>query len=121
MPPEAKVFIAEDRAKWQATYERILPIGGHSVVATATTMDEASEVIPTLGDLGVQVAIVDGNLGEDTNGEDGRLIADQLRNLYPDIKIVGASMDPDGVHGADVNVWKGRMEPRKLVDLITEL
>ncbi len=120
-PENALVFVAEDSASWQSTYKRVLPAAGHQVVATATSLPQAAEVIPTLGEQGVQVAIVDGNLGLSQWGEDGAIVVERLRAEVPGIKIVGVTSDPDGVKGADVNIRKSEIDPTKLNETITNL
>lgn len=120
-PENALVFVAEDDVDWQANYARWLPRASHKVVATATSLVKASEVIPTLAEQGVQVAIVDGNLGFSQWGEDGAIIVERLRAEVPGIKIVGATSDPDGVSGADVNIRKSQIDPAKLNETITAL
>ncbi|MBI4097663.1 MAG: response regulator [Candidatus Levybacteria bacterium] len=121
-PENALVFVAEDSASWQATYKRVLPAAGHQVVATATSLVKASEAIPTLAEQGVQVAIVDGNLGlVSMDGEDGAIVVERLRAEVPGIKIVGVTSDPDGVRGADVNIRKSEIDPTKLNETITGL
>lgn|GEM_PF-1528755 len=124
-PENALVFVADDDVDQQGDYVRWLPRGGHRVVATATSLIEAGEVIPTLGEQGVQVAIVDGNLGKgplaSSDGRDGRMIVEQIRKLYPEIKIVGATTAPEGVAGADVNIRKSEMSPARLNETVTSL
>ena len=122
MPPEAKVAVIEDSMRWQQNYGRILPSGGHSVVATATTFEAAMELVPTLSEQRVQVVILDGNLSEDrSDGIEGAMLAREIRLAHPDIKIVGISNDDRGVRGAHKNVWKGDLVPNELNDLITKL
>lgn len=125
-PENASVFVAEDDTIWQKNYARWLASGGHRVVATATSLTEAGEVIATLREQGVQVAIVDGNLGSgpwaSSDGRDGRRIVKLIRDLHPDVKIVGATGAPEGVEGADVNVRKSaEMDPTKLNETVTSL
>ena len=120
-PENALVFVAEDDVDWQGDYARWLPRAGHKVVATATSLVKASEVIPTLAEQGIQVAIVDGNLGLSQWGEDGAIIVERLRAEVPGIKIVGATGSPEGVAGVDINIRKSEMDPRILNETITNL
>ena len=63
---------------------------GHHVVGIATNVTEAQELIPGLGELGVQVAIVDGNLTPwNKHGEEGRQIIEQIKELFPEIVTIG--------------------------------
>jgi hypothetical protein len=53
-------------------------------------MTEAQELILGLGELGVQVAIVDGNLTPwNKHGEEGRQIIEQIKELFPEIVTIG--------------------------------
>ena len=122
MPPEAKVFIAEDNLVWRSFFADALSDGGHQVVATASSMDEVNKIIPQLGELGVQVALVDGNLTPEAfNGSEGRKIVSTLRQIYPDISVVGVSMNPNGVDGANLNLTKRSIKenPENLNKVIT--
>lgn len=66
----------------------------HNVVATATNLTEALNLIPALESLGVQVATVDGNLGRfSRGGSDGRRIIAEIRRQHPGITTIGMSAD----------------------------
>lgn len=122
MPPEARVAVIEDEPGLQTLYGRWLQSGGHSIVARATNVTEAGDVIDTLKAGDVDVAIVDGNLGSSRNGEDGSLVIQKLRARLSDVKIIGASSDLAGVFGADVNLTKPDMVTKDLlVRTVTEL
>lgn len=122
MPPEAKVFIAEDDRRWQENYARWLPDGGHEVVGTVVSVFDAADVIHGLKDSEVEidVAIVDGNIGFSQEGQDGAAVVRILRREFPGTKIIGSSQYDD-VRGADVNLHKSEMNPQGLVDAVTNL
>lgn len=124
MPPEARVFIAEDSLVYQSKYTAILASAGHEVVLVASTMEEVDQAIPKLGELEVQVALVDGNLTpEASDGSEGCRIARQIKQVYPDIGIVGVSLSSYGVDGADINVNKLTLHvnPFRLSEVVTKL
>jgi response regulator of citrate/malate metabolism len=119
MPPEARVAIIEDDEMFRLTHQITMEEAGHHVVAQAASMEDAQELIPTLGELGVQVVLLDGNLTPgQKDGSEGRLLAGAIKNAYPNngMKIVGVTFDQDGVGGADVSVPKERVL-RGIVDL----
>jgi DNA-binding NarL/FixJ family response regulator len=126
MPPEARVAIIEDKRDFRMIERGLLAEGGHTVVMEIATVWEAQRSIPDLWLSGVQVVILDGNLTPgQTDGSEGRQLAKQIKEVYPDgtIKVVGVTMDRDGVEGADAQVSKERMM-RGTADLsqaVTEL
>ena len=119
MPPEAKVAIFEDKEYEILLAQGNLRAAGHTVVGIASTMGEAEELIPQLGELGVQVAIVDGNLTTgDGSGNDGLNIHRQIKQLFPDITTVRYSRGP--LEGLDItDIKKG--DVAELARRITEL
>src|ERR1035437_4382114 len=126
MPPEAKVAIIEDRRDFRMIERGLLAEGGHTVVMVMATVWEAQGSIPDLWLSGVQVVILDGNLTPgQTDGSEGRQLAKQIKEAYPDgtIKVIGVTMDPDGVWGADAQVSKERMMrgTADLSQVVTEL
>ena len=126
MPPEAKVAIIEDRRDFRMIERGLLAEGDHTVVMEMATVWEAQGSIPDLWLSGVQVVILDGNLTPgQTDGSEGRQLAKQIKEAYPDgtIKVIGVTMDPDGVWGADAQVSKERMMrgTADLSQVVTEL
>jgi CheY-like chemotaxis protein len=123
MPPKAEVLVVEDNKNWQENYARWLPSGEHRVAATIADISDAPTAIHDLKkrEVKIDVAIVDGNLGESSHGEDGAEVVEMLRDKYPDTKIIGITFDQAGVLGADVNIHKAEVDPTGLVDLITSL
>ncbi len=95
MPTHAKVFLAEDDAMIRMFACESLQENGHAVVAEAGTLQEALDTLPKLGSLMVDVAVVDGNLTKnDRSGKDGSTIASKIRSLFPSIKIIAWSGQP---------------------------
>jgi hypothetical protein len=121
MPPEAKVFLAEDDLNWQANYASTLLEGGHTVVGRVTHVFKAANAIYDLKESGIRidVAIVDGNIG--FSDRDGAAVIDILKREFPTVKVIGATTDPRGVEGADININKREMNPGELADIVTRL
>lgn len=118
MPEKARVFVAEDNPDWQKHIEEILNRAGHSVVARATTLGEGLKIIEQFGELQIQVATIDGNLGEDdTSGYDGRALVAAIDRLAPDVKTIG--MSGLSVSGVTVDLGKGNI--RQLGEAVTNL
>lgn len=104
-PEKAKVFVSEDNKQWQDMIRDILQDDGHSVVASAKTLEEALALSQRLGELGVNVATIDGNLSEwDTSGADGQAVLRAIRASAPGVKTVGLS--GNRVPGVDIDLGK---------------
>jgi len=79
-PEKARVFVSEDDKDWRDTLREMLADSGHSVVLSAGTLAEALAAVDRLGELGVNVATIDGNLNEwDTSGVDGQSVLAAIR------------------------------------------
>lgn len=114
MPPEARVAIYEDEPSFIKTCKFELEQAGHTVVGVARDMDEAVELLPKLGDLGVEVVLVDGNLSpEADSGVEGMLITEGIKSRHPNIKVIGISMSRPVV-GADANMTKTQMTVNRI-------
>ncbi len=122
-PEKAKVFIVEDSGSFIRKYGEKLTVYGHEVVMVATTKREAIEMSHQLLELGVKVALIDGNLDihapDYGHGNDGREVANKIRENAPGVITVGMSFDPDGVRGVDVNL--GKMRANELGKFIEDL
>ena len=89
MPEKAKVFLVEDARELMVMAEIELEEHGHAVPVKARTLKHALKLVPRLRNFDVSVAVLDGNLSEDdATGEDGRQIANAIREQHPDIKII---------------------------------
>jgi CheY-like chemotaxis protein len=116
---EAKIFIAQDDEGTLRLLGKFIAASNHSVVATASTLEQADKVIPTFVQLGVQVAVLDANLTEDdSSGMDGQIMTGMIRTLFPDVKIVGLSGRRFPV---PVDVDLGAINMRDLIKVIDKL
>ena len=105
-PEQAKVFLAEDDIGLRGTIKGLVNKAGHEVVGEAGTLNGAVAAIEELKVLGVNVAVLDGNLTEeDFSGDDGAQIATALRKEIPGIRIVSLSAQAQ-TYG-DAHVSKG--------------
>jgi CheY-like chemotaxis protein len=104
-PEKARVFVVEDNERFQKIIIKRLKKAGHSVVATATTLDQALAMVDQLEQLGVGVAVLDGNLSDyDVSGNDGREILKAIQKKDPNVITVGMSLDD--FEGTDVDLGK---------------
>ncbi len=104
-PEKARVFVVEDDIRSQILLKYLLVAAGHSIVLTAETRQQALEAVTQLKELGVQVAIIDGNLNPyDGDGADGQAVLAAIRVQAPEVKTVG--MARFSVRGVDVDVGK---------------
>ncbi len=117
-PEKARVFVVEDEKRWKDLIKDVLTDAGHSVVLTAQTREQALAAVPQLRGLGVQVAIIDGNLSPyNDDGADGKALLAAMRAQAPEVKTVG--MSRLAVRGVDVNV--GKMNASKLGEVVKKL
>lgn len=122
MSPEyARVFLAEDNETMRGYARRNIEGASHVVAVEVSTLGEALAAIPGAKVLGVNVAVVDGNLSEDdVSGYDGNAIAAALRKEIPGIKIISFSGNEQPY--GDIHVNKGKFDQVKsLGELITTL
>ena len=85
----AKVFVADDEKVIREFIRSALALEGtHHVAVTASTFQEAIAMIPMAKEQGCSVAIVDGSISSDNDGED---IAGVLRQMIENIRIVSLS------------------------------
>lgn len=118
MPEKAKVAVFEDDKRWSDIYRYLLEDAGHKIVVSAATRESALKAVQQFKELGVQVAIVDGNLNpNDADGADGQAVLAAIRSTAQDVKTVGVSAL--SVRGVDVNVGKSRIE--NLGEAVTNL
>lgn len=118
MPEKARVFYAEDDPFFQEAIKQRLDEAGHEVVLQAQTLAEALNSIEQFKDLGIQVAIIDGNLSaDDSSGYDGHLLATRIKELTPQVKTIG--MSGSTIIGVDIDL--GKRKYSKLAEIITNL
>lgn len=96
-----RIAIFEDEPASIINVRRVCAKYGWELVATATTMEEAEALVPQLEQLGVLLALVDGNLSEDEwDAHEGAHIVEQIKTSAPGVQTIGFSGDkgkPDGV------------------------
>src|SRR3989344_6802499 len=111
-PENARVFLAEDDKSFRKFARRFIEGASHQVSVEVSTLGDAIVAIPRAKELGVNVAVVDGNLtADDTSGNDGDMLAAALRKEIPDIKIISFSGQPQSY--GDVHISKGKFEDVK--------
>ncbi len=109
MPENARVFVAEDDPDFLDDLKMVLEGEGHAVTLSATSLENALQAIGNFQKLGIQVASIDGNLKRGVrSGTDGRQLVNAIRDLAPDVKIIGMSAEP--ITGVDVDLGKDRFE-----------
>lgn len=120
-PENAKVFLAEDDKTFRRIAREVIEDSSHEVLIEASTLEDALEAISQAERLGVNVAVVDGNLTQDDyRGYDGRRIAEALRRQIPGIKIVSFSGNEQDY--GDIHVSKGKTDQVfNLGKIITQL
>lgn len=123
MVEHAKIFYAEDSSMVRRSLKRLLEDVGHEVVIEAETLEDALASIKMAKDLGVRVAIVDGNLSpNDLSCTDGRVLSAALKEAIPNIFIIansGTGVDPG--YG-DIVADKLQMDtPKLILDSIASL
>lgn len=102
----ARIIIAEDEAANRALYEAVLNRGGHHVIASFVTRNEAEVGILELGPDDVHFGIFDGNLTKgETSGEDGKYLISLFKTQVPEGLAIGISGTGE-VTGADINIPK---------------
>ena len=115
-PENAFIGHFEDDEENAADTNEYLEDQGNKVVSKAASLDKAMKQIPTFKKKGVQVAIVDGNLGEGPENEDGETLVKAIHDKYPDMIVIGNAMDSP-IRGANKNVTK-EMGLDALVDAV---
>ncbi|MFH2019769.1 MAG: hypothetical protein ABII80_04105 [bacterium] len=117
-PERAKAFVVEDDKHWQDIIRESLEDEGHQLILLATNLNEALAAIDRFAELGVQVAIIDGNLSEDDKtGSDGQKVLSVIRKVAPQVKTIGHSSH--SVCGVDVDL--GKENSVNLGETVTEL
>lgn len=121
MPPEAKIFLSEDDPNLRKVTKRGLEFEGHRVVVEAHDLKTALDGVETARELGVNVAVLDGNLTpRDVSCRDGRMVASALRAAIPGIRIVAFSGSISADYGdvlVDKNDWEDCMD--KLIEAVS--
>ncbi len=117
-PEKANIFFIEDDISFRSIHTRLLESQGHSVLLSAETLEEAVDKINLIKEKGINVVILDGNLNEEElSGADGAYLARLLKELHPEVLIVGCSSKE--IIGVDANSFKH--EGPRLLQVVKEL
>ena len=102
----AKVVLIEDHKSYRELAEHWLTHFGHSIVAEATSLPMAMELIVKIGQgMLCDVIILDGNLSNGPSDfSDARKIYDSYKSFGIDIPILGFSVD--ALHENGINIPK---------------
>ncbi len=84
----ARIFLVEDHDKTRELAKHHLRQKGHQII-DASALNTAMETVSSLKSFGIEIAVLDGNLHPSaSSGDDGRLIAKEIRQACPEIKIL---------------------------------
>ncbi|MFH1509746.1 MAG: hypothetical protein ABID67_01175 [Candidatus Nealsonbacteria bacterium] len=111
----AKVFLVEDDPDLLELERRYIELGGHEIVLVASSLSDALDKTSQLRRMGVEIAIVDGNVG--SGPEDGPKIYKTIKEV---ISIPVVSFSGDIVNWADENPRKP-MDIFKLGKIVTQI
>lgn len=101
-PENARVFIAEDNKAVRFFVKKSLEETGHQVLVEVASFEEAMNKIAGAKEMGINVAVLDGSLPDDSSH--GPQIAEALRQAIPGIRIVALSGEE--VNWGDKNLHK---------------
>lgn len=108
-PEKARVFIAEDNEDFLDIIQEYLEEADHSVVLKASTLTDALAGVNNLEKLGVDIAVLDGNLDEwETKGYDGQEVLRVIRATAPNVRTI--SMSGNKFPNADIDLGKDKVE-----------
>jgi len=101
-PSDGKILIVEDNALFGRVLEGELNNNGFETVRV-TTMDDALALLPTLGEMGVGGALLDGNISSGSRlNEEGTELNRRIKALYGDTVRTAGIASSDIVDGADI-------------------
>jgi len=119
-PERANIFIIEDSSEYLSSVKNFLELNDHTVVDSASTVDEAFTKIPLFQEENIDVVLLDGNLSKNrTNCEDGEIIAKAIHDAYPNLAVIGHATEHPLVN-ANVNSLKTE-GPVKLSEIIKNI
>ncbi|NCS97155.1 MAG: response regulator [Candidatus Pacebacteria bacterium] len=106
---EYKVLLAEDHPEWIAIVKSIVEDIGGTLALTVTTLEEAMAAIVLIEQLGIDLVILGGSLGDfKEDNEDAYAILDALKAKDSSIPTIGLSGHPFGIDGVTIDLSKGR-------------
>lgn len=93
-PEKAKVIIVDDSQDYRESLSEFLGMVGHTVVAEAGSLNQALELVNSLHQGDVDVALIDGNLSHFSQGgfDDAR-VAEAFREKLPGVPLFSISLD----------------------------
>ena len=119
--PERRLLaLFEDHEDTIALYKSLMACSGYQIIIVARTMDQSLAAAPQLTDMGIRVALVDGNLTKGKRDNlDGLQITEAIHNGSPEVVVIGTP-SIGLIHKADHNVGKAE-HPQKLFDILTKV
>jgi CheY-like chemotaxis protein len=114
MPPEARIFLAEDFPPRSEVVKELLEDAGHQVLLEAKSLEEGLSLISKAIKGGINVAVLDDGMPEE---DDGEQLAKLLREGIPGIKIVSISSRKVGY----VDVYAGKEQLEDVGKIVTSL
>jgi len=109
----ARVLVVEDDPLVREAVERTVRAGGHEIVGAASSLIEARNVLGSLVEF--DVAVLDGRI---PNEGDGERLALDIRQRFPDVKIISLAGQEESF--GDVNLVKP-LGIQRLLQTIDEL
>lgn len=102
-PADGKILIVEDHPLYGSFLARKLNEHGFETIRV-TNMDDALALLPTLGELGVGGALLDGNFsnGNQVNNYDGTELNRKIKDLYGNTVRTAGIASSGTVVGADI-------------------
>lgn len=114
MPPDAKIFLAEDDVDIQTLGKIFLEAEGHRVLITATRSDVLNRrVMEAAARQNINVAVVDGSLN--------RELAQALKDSFPGVKIVNCDNRQSLYSQATVEKGSSRDWLQELAKAVTKI
>lgn len=101
-----KILIADDDEIIRKLLGKCMEMWGYELAGVARNLPEGLAEAEAAKEKGVQVAIVDGNLGSGAPGtSDGASIADALRKYAPEVRIIAHTGQAERNYG-DIYIQK---------------
>lgn len=123
MGERERILLTEDSESLRIVVARRLGQAGHEVIFQAGDFETAIEGTKQAKEMGVTVAVLDGNLSaDDISCSDGLEVAAALRKQVPEVKIVAYTSEPKRAGYGDVFVDKSSLDSiEQLVQTVTAL
>lgn len=120
MGSRERVYLIEDDSYDAEWAQQVLEAAGHKIITWAWNMKYARERLSVAQELEMTVAVLDGNLEEESRDcEDGRIIANLIREQAPGVLIIAYSRaKKESASYGDIYV---RKNPYELTKVVTEI